>query len=272
MIKFDKSVPVKETYAYLAKFPRFSLIEKMSPAFYPSAHEGSLAIAHQIKEEIHRKNALGQTCVLGLATGISPLNIYRELIRMHKNGEVSFKNVVTFNLDEYYPIKSTDSESYHYYMHHNLFKHIDIPPENINIPNGELSRSEVTKFCADYEKKIKSYGGIDIQILGIGRTGHIGFNEPPAPINSITRLVYLNKLTRTDAATHFGGYDKVPKCAITMGIDTIKKARRIIITAWSESKAEIVKKTLEGEQSVLVPSTFLFGHNDVTLVIDKAAS
>lgn len=191
---------------------------------------------------------------------------------MYKNGEVSFKNVVTFNLDEYYPIKSSDSESYHYYMHHNLFKHIDIPLQNTNIPNGELSRSEVTQFCADYEKKIKSYGGIDIQILGIGRTGHIGFNEPPSPVNSITRLVYLNKLTRTDAATHFGGYDNVPKCAITMGIDTIKKARKIIIMAWSESKAEIVKKTLEGEQSVSIPSTFLFGHNDVTLVIDKAAS
>jgi glucosamine-6-phosphate deaminase len=141
--------------------------------------------------------------------------------------------VVTFNLDEYYPIKSTDSESYSLYMHDNIFKHIDIPAENINIPNGELNRADVIKFCADYEKKIKAYGGIDIQILGIGRTGHIGFNEPPSPVNSITRLVYLNKLTRTDAASAFGGYDKVPKCAITMGVDTIKRAKKVIIMSWS---------------------------------------
>jgi glucosamine-6-phosphate deaminase len=140
---------------------------------------------------------------------------------------------VTFNLDEYYPIKASDSNSYHYYMHHNLFKHIDIPPENINLPNGELNRQDVIKFCEDYEKKIKSYGGIDIQILGVGRTGHIGFNEPPSPINSITRLVYLNKITRKDTAHCFGGYDKVPKCAISMGISTIKKAKKIVIVAWS---------------------------------------
>lgn len=219
-----------------------------------------------------RKNAQGKICVLGLATGSSPLGIYRELIRLHKNGELSFKNVVTFNLDEYYPIKSTDFNSYHSYMHNNLFKHIDIPPENINIPNGELPRKDITKFCEDYEKKIKSYGGIDIQILGVGRTGHIGFNEPPSPINSVTRLVYLNKITRKDTANVFGGYDKVPKCAISMGIETIKKARKIIVMAWSEAKAEIVLRTLEGEMSINVPSTFLHGHHDATLFTDKAAA
>lgn len=134
--------------------------------------------------------------MLGLATGSSPLGVYRELIKFYEKGELSFKNVVTFNLDEYYPIRAQDSNSYHYYMHHNLFKHIDIPLENTNIPNGELKREDLTKFCDDFEKKIKACGGIDLQILGIGKTGHIGFNEPPSPINSVTRLVYLNKLTR----------------------------------------------------------------------------
>ena len=163
---------------------------------------------------------------------------------MYKRGELSFKNVITFNLDEYYPIKKDNIESYNYYMRENLFNHIDIPPENINIPNGEILREEVTKFCEDYEKKIKSYGGIDLQILGIGRTGHIGFNEPPAPVKSTTRLVYLHRLTRKDAANAFHGIENVPKCAITMGIETISKAKKIIIMAWSESKAYIVQKSI----------------------------
>ena len=155
------------------------------------------------------------------------------MIRLHKEEGLSFKNVITFNLDEYYPILKNDLESYNYYMKTNLFDHIDIPNENINIPNGEIDRSEVTKFCAEYENKIKSYGGIDIQILGIGRTGHIGFNEPPSPINSCTRLVYLHRLTRKDASKAFKGIDNVPKAAITMGINTIKQAKKIIIMAWS---------------------------------------
>jgi glucosamine-6-phosphate deaminase len=138
MLKFDKNLPVKDTHAYLAKFPRFSLIEKITPRCFQTEAEGSLAIANIIKEEILRKNALGHICVLGLATGSSPLRVYRELIRFHKSGELSFKNVVTFNLDEYYPIKASDSNSYHSYMHDNLFRHIDIPLENINIPNGEI--------------------------------------------------------------------------------------------------------------------------------------
>jgi glucosamine-6-phosphate deaminase len=168
-----------------------------------------------------------------MATGSTPLLVYRELIRLHKQEGLSFKNVITFNLDEYYPILHENSESYNFYMWNNLFHHIDIPKENVNVPDGEIERSQVTKFCQDYEKKIKSYGGIDIQILGIGRTGHIGFNEPPSPINSCTRLVYLHRLTRRDASKAFKGIDNVPKAAITMGINTIKEAKKIIIMAWS---------------------------------------
>lgn len=208
---------------------------------------------------------------MGLATGSTPLRVYKELIKLHKNGELSFKNVVTFNLDEYFPISKVDPQSYNYYMNFNLFDHIDIPKENINIPNGEIAKGDVTNFCLEYEKKIASFGGIDIQILGIGRTGHIGFNEPPSPIKSITRLVYLHRLTRKDAANSFGGYEKVPKCAISMGIDTIKKAKKIIIMAWGESKSEIVKDTIEGEAKSDIPSTFLHDHPDIVFYLDKAA-
>jgi glucosamine-6-phosphate deaminase len=233
MLKLDKEEPIKDTFSYLAKFSRFSLIEKIAPIFFHTAIEASIAVAQSIKDEILRKQKENKICVLGLATGSTPLRVYKELRRMHKEEGLSFKNVVTFNLDEYYPISKTDSESYNYYMDFNLFNHIDIPRENINIPNGELAREDVTKFCLEYEQKIDSYGGIDIQLLGIGRSGHIGFNEPPSPIKSITRLVYLHRLTRKDAANSFGGIEKVPKCAITMGIDSIKKAKKIIIMAWS---------------------------------------
>ena len=156
-------------------------------------------------------------------------------------------------------------------MHHNLFQHIDIPLENINIPDGEIDRQDVTKFCDNYEKKIASYGGIDLQILGIGRTGHIGFNQPPSPEKSITRLVYLHRLTRKDAANNFGGIENVPKCAITMGIETISKAKKIIIMAWSQSKSYIVKRSIEGEKSNVIPSTFLHDHPNAVFYLDKAA-
>lgn len=156
-------------------------------------------------------------------------------------------------------------------MWHNLSSHIDILKENVNIPDGEIDRPHVTKFCEDYEKKIKSYGGIDIQILGIGRAGHIGFNEPPSPINSCTRLVYLHRVTRRDASKAFNGIDNVPKAAITMGINTIKQAKKIIIMAWSEGKADIVKRSIEGEVSNDVPSTFLHSHPDATFYLDKSA-
>lgn len=152
-----------------------------------------------------------------------------------------------------------------------MFDHIDIPKENINIPDGELPKEKVGEFCEAYEKKIKSYGGIDLQVLGIGRTGHIGFNEPPSPIKSSTRLVYLHRLTRKDAANSFNGIENVPKCAITMGIETISKAKRIIIMAWSESKAPIVKASIEGPQTNDIPSTFLHNHPDAVFYLDKGA-
>jgi glucosamine-6-phosphate deaminase len=272
MLKIAPNVPLKETHSYLAGFPRFSLIEKIEPKFFPSSVEASRKVAEEIRDAIRAKAyRTKDPFVLGLATGSTPLKVYKELISMVAKGELSFKNVITFNLDEYYPITKDNIESYNFYMRSNLFNHIDIPAENINIPDGEIPRERVSKFCEDYERKIRNVGGIDLQILGIGRTGHIGFNEPPSPSKSTTRLVYLHRLTRKDAANSFNGIEHVPKCAITMGIDTIGRAKKIIIMAWGENKTFIVKRSIEGAQSADIPSTFLHSHPDATFYLDKAA-
>jgi glucosamine-6-phosphate deaminase len=185
---------------------------------------------------------------------------------------LSFKNVITFNLDEYVPITPKDAQSYHYFMHENLFDHIDIPKENIHIPNGMLKPEEIRAFCKDYEKKIQAAGGLDLQILGIGRTGHIGFNEPGSNLNAQTRLITLDHLTRYDAAAAFQGIENVPRKAITMGIQTILKAHRILLMAWGSNKAEIIQKAIEGEITPLIPTTYLQLHNNTTIVLDQEAA
>jgi len=210
--------------------------------------------------------------VLGLATGSSPLSVYRELVRLHKEEGLSFKNVITFNLDEYYPIAKEDIQSYHYFMHSNLFDHIDIPKENINIPNGEVPQEEVRASSIAYDKKIKEVGGIDLQILGIGRTGHIGFNEPGSHLNSQTRTITLDHLTRFDASASFQGLENVPRKAITMGIQTILNAKRIMLMAWGTNKAEIIQKAVEGEISPIIPTTYLQYHENTTIVLDTEAA
>ena len=176
---------------------------------------------------------------------------------MHKEEALSFKDVVTFNLDEYYPMEKNSVQSYHRFMHEQLFNHVDIPKENINIPAGNLSLSEIEEFCSNYEQKIQSYGGIDLQVLGIGRTGHIGFNEPGSSLQSTTRLIWLDPVTMQDAASDFYGYENVPKKAITMGIQTIMNARKIVIMAWGEAKQRIVRKAIEGKMDSSIPSSFL---------------
>jgi len=211
-------------------------------------------------------------CVLGLATGSSPLVVYDELIRMHKEEGLSFANVITFNLDEYYPMDKKNIQSYHYFMHENLFNHIDILPENINIPDGTIRDDAIYQYCIDYEMQIESAGGLDFQLLGIGRTGHIGFNEPGSHFNSGTRSITLDYVTRVDAAAAFLGIDNVPRTAITMGIGTIRKAKRIVLLAWGINKATVVGKTIEGEISSDVPATYLQTHDNTTFVLDKEAS
>jgi len=246
--------------------------EKLHNVIYNNSDEGSLSIANSISQLIREKQSQKRNCVLGLATGSSPLSVYRELIRMHKNEGLSFKNVITFNLDEYFPIRNNDINSYNHFMNINLFNHIDIPKENINIPSGELSFEKVRKSCNDFEKKIKELGGIDLQILGIGRTGHIGFNEPGSHFNSQTRLVKLDDVTRFDAAKSFQGIENVPREALTMGIQTILSAKRIILMAWGSNKAPILKKAIEGEITALIPTSYLQHHKNTTLVLDNESS
>ena len=209
---------------------------------------------------------------LGLATGSSPIKVYEELVRMHKEEGLSFANVITFNLDEYYPMDKNNIQSYFYFMHEHLFNHVDILPENINIPDGTVALEDLYQYCIDYEMKIKKVGGLDFQLLGIGRTGHIGFNEPGSHLNSGTRIITLDHITRVDAAPAFLGIENVPRKAITMGIGTVKSAKRIVLLAWGANKGEIIKETIEGEISAQVPATYLQEHNNTTFVIDEEAA
>ncbi|WP_114941606.1 glucosamine-6-phosphate deaminase [Mucilaginibacter endophyticus] len=246
--------------------------EKLPVSVYNNQQEASVAVANRIADLIRSKQAKGEKAVLGLATGVTPIGVYAELVRQHKEAGLSFKNVITFNLDEYYPMKPTAAQSYVTFMYENLFSHIDIEKENIHIPDGTLDKDEVVAFCLAYEKQIEELGGLDLQILGIGRTGHIGFNEPGSAPNSGTRMVTLDDLTRRDAARDFGGKADVPTKAITMGIGTIFKAREIILMAWNKKKAPIIKKAVEGEISGEVPATYLQLSQHVEFVLDADAA
>jgi glucosamine-6-phosphate deaminase len=246
--------------------------EKLPVTIFSDANEGAVSAAHEIAEVIRSKQREGRNAVLGLATGSSPINVYKELVRLHKEENLSFKNVITFNLDEYYPMQPDELQSYVYFMNEHLFNHIDILPENINIPDGTLPVEKVKEYCLNYEKKIESLGGIDIQLLGIGRTGHIGFNEPGSSVQTITRLVKLDPLTITDAAKDFIKEEYVPLRALTMGVGTIMKARKIILLAWGEGKAKILQKTVEGNISDEVPASFLQQHPNVKVIVDQWAA
>ncbi len=246
--------------------------EKIPIKFWENPDDGALHIARYIALCIRQKQQDNELIVLGLATGSSPIKIYNELVRMHREEGLSFTNVVTFNLDEYYPMQPDSNQSYVKFMNEFLFNHIDIKKENIHIPNGNLPMEFVENFCQEYEKKIDFYGGIDIQILGIGRTGHIGFNEPGSWLTSRTRLVKLDHLTRIDAVKDFGKEENVPYRAITMGINTIIKARQVFIMAWGTHKASIVQQTIEGEITEMIPATYLQNHPNVKFYLDAAAS
>ena len=246
--------------------------EKLPVTVYPDKAQASVAVAHRIAEVIKSRSASKQQAVLGLATGVTPVGVYNELVRLHREEGLSFKNVITFNLDEYYPMEATAVQSYVTFMNENLFDHIDIDKANIHIPDGTLPEEQVAAFCLDYEKQIEAVGGLDLQILGIGRTGHIGFNEPGSAPNSGTRIVTLDDLTRLDAARDFGGKANVPTKAITMGIGTIFKAREIILMAWSKEKAPIIKKAVEGDMSGDVPATYLQLSENVEFILDEEAA
>jgi glucosamine-6-phosphate deaminase len=228
--------------------------------------------ARRIAEVIRNGALTGRRPVLGLATGSTPIGAYRELIRMHREEGLSFANVITFNLDEYFPMDPASLHSYHRFMWENLFTQLDILPENVHIPRGDLSREEVEAECGRYEEAIMAAGGIDLQLLGIGRTGHIGFNEPGSGLESRTRLVTLDLVTRKDTAADFFGEENVPREAITMGVATILDAREILILATGEHKASIVRRAVEGEVDHEVAATFLQTHPDTTAYLDRAAA
>lgn len=246
--------------------------EKIHNIVFSNSQRASSLVAKELSELIVDKQKKGENCVLGLATGSSPINVYAELVRLHEEEGLSFHNVITFNLDEYWPMERKNVQSYHYFMHEHLFNHVNIPPENIHIPDGKIEQDELLQYCLDYEQKIKEAGGIDIQLLGIGRTGHIGFNEPGSHRNSVTRMITLDHMTRVDAAPAFHGISNVPKKAITMGINTVLNAERIILMAWGQNKADVIKNTIEGEVSSSVPATYLQSHNNSTFVLDTGAA
>ena len=246
--------------------------EKIPVKVWEEPNDASKHVARSIALAIRQKQQEGEKIVLGLATGSSPIKLYEELVRLHREENLSFYNVVTFNLDEYYPMSKDAQQSYWRFMHEYLFDHIDIPKANINIPDGTISMEDVAGFCEKYEKKIDLEGGIDIQILGIGRTGHIGFNEPGAWENSPTRMVRLDGLTRRDAIKDFGSEQEVPYRAITMGIGSIFKAKQIYLIAWGTHKAAILRDAVEGPISPSVPASFLQKHHNVRVILDKSAA
>jgi len=248
------------------------IFEKIDTTIFSDASEASKLVASEIAGLIRARNQIGQNTVLGLATGSTPIQVYGELVRLYKEEGLSFKRVITFNLDEYYPIRPEELQSYVRFMNEYLFNHIDIKEENIHIPDGTLDRSDVYSYCKEYENKIDQAGGLDVQILGIGRTGHIGFNEPGSLEKTRTRLVTLDELTRSDAAAAFFGEEHVPRRAITMGVGTILRAKKIYLMAWGEAKAPIIRRSVEGEISAQVPATFLQKHENTKVILDEAAA
>lgn len=249
-----------------------SYYEKIPTLIYENNSGASKAIAREIAELIKERAKNNEYAVLGLATGSTPVAVYDELVRLHKEEELSFKNVITFNLDEYYPISPDSLQSYVRFMKEHFFDDIDIPEDQYHIPDGTIDEDDVTGFCEKYEQKIKAAGGIDIQLLGIGRTGHIGFNEPGSRPDSETRLITLDKITRKDAASDFFGEEYVPRRAITMGVGTIMNAKRIFLMAWGEGKAGIIRDSVEGDIKESIPATYLQNHANTTIVLDTAAS
>ena len=245
--------------------------EKIPVQIYKNSTEGSNAVAAQIAALIKEKQAKKLPCVLGMATGTTPILLYKELVRLHKEEGLSFKNVVTINLDEYYPIEKSAYQSYWSFMHRHLFDLVDIDPKNIHLPNGEWTKENLKESCIAYEQTIEKTGGIDLQILGIGKNGHIGFNEPGSSFHSKTRVIHLDQQTRIANTYEFHDLNKVPKLAITVGISSIMKAKKIVLLAWGD-KASIVAKSIEGDVTEQIPATVLQNHDDCTFVIDELAS
>ncbi|MDI5887427.1 glucosamine-6-phosphate deaminase [Flavobacterium yafengii] len=246
--------------------------ENIGTVVFENSTVASKAVAQQIATLIKSKQENQESCILGLATGSSPKGLYAELVRLHKEEGLSFKNVITFNLDEYYPMEPDSINSYVRFMKELLLDQVDILPENYHIPDGTLSKEEIADYCANYEAKIEALGGIDLQILGIGGNGHIGFNESGSLQNSKTRLVALDHITRVAASGDFSGLGNTPRTAITLGVKKIMEAKQVILMAWGEGKSNIIKASVEGTVTNQIPASFLQEHNNAVFVLDKEAS
>ncbi len=228
--------------------------------------ELGIRVAKEVAQLIKYK----PNCVLGLPTGDTPVSAYKELVKIYKNGNSDFSQVVTFNLDEYLGISKTHPRSYHSFMQHNLFEHINVPITNIHIPDGLAESPD--EECRRYENLISKYGGIDLLILGIGQNGHIGFNEPGTPFDTLTHVINLAPSTIAANSRFFEKSEDVPKRAITMGIKTILSARRIILMVSGHVKSQIVYDAFTKEVTLDLPASALQAHSDVTLMLDRNAA
>jgi glucosamine-6-phosphate deaminase len=246
--------------------------ERIPVSIFDDAEEIASVVASRIAAIIRERAAEGKPAVLGLATGSTPVGVYSELIRLHREQGLSFVNVITFNLDEYFPMHPDSIHSYHRYMREYLFDHIDIREANVHILRGDLSKEECAEHCAAFERAIAKAGGIDLQLLGVGRSGHIGFNEPGSGRESRTRLIFLDTITRGDAAADFFGEPNVPLEALTMGVATILEAREIALIATGEHKADVIRRAVEGEIDSDVAATFLQMHPNAAVYLDTAAA
>src|SRR3954447_15963687 len=245
---------------------------KVPALVFPNSGQAARHVALMIESLIRQNNSAGRPTVLGLPTGSTPVGLYRELIRLHKEQGLDFSRVVTFNLDEYFPMPPDSPHSYNRWMFETFFNHVNIPRANIHVPDGTIDPADAEDYCLRYEQKIRRAGGIDLQVLGIGRTGHIGFNEPGSTRHSRTRLVTLDPVTRRDAAGDFFGEENVPHQALTMGVGTILEARKVVLLAFGEHKARIVQRAVEGAVSDSVAASFLQQHDDATFILDGSAA
>ena len=246
--------------------------EKVYTNIFASESSGSMYVAREIENCIREKQKFGELCILGITTGKSPVGVFRALVEIHKKENLSFRNVVVFSLDEFFPISPKEQQSRNWLIHESLLDHVDILAENIHIPDGTLPQDKVAAFCRDYEAKIEEYGGLDLLFLGTGVQGQLGFNEPGSYTNTRTRLVALGNESRQAVSSIFYGIDNVPRKAITMGLGTILKAKRIILMAWGEEKATVIKDIVEGEENSATPATCLQKHPNIEVVVDEGAS
>ena len=246
--------------------------EKVYTNIFTSESSGSMYVAREIENCIREKQKFGELCILGITTGKSPVGVFRALVEIHKKENLSFRNVVVFSLDEFFPISPKEQQSRNWLIHESLLDHVDILPENIHIPDSTLPLDNVAAFCRDYEAKIEEYGGLDLLFLGTGVQGQLGFNEPGSYTNTRTRLVALGNESRQAVSSIFYGIDNVPRKAITMGLGTILKAKRIILMAWGEEKATVIKDIVEGEENSATPATCLQKHPNIEVVVDEGAS